>query len=116
MARGNYLYSLNGGKTWDSLHLKTEKENEELGERKVVYNDTHDIWKSNNAHLQSFNGVALNIAGYGLGNELTAKDEVVERKMVRRTTAPGSVEREKKEKKGLGRLINNIFGKKKKKD
>ena len=114
VSRSNYLYSLNGGKSWDSLLLSNSEEAEALGKREVIFNETPDVWRKNAAHLQQYGGTNLAIAGYGMGQELSAEDVVSEKKVVRKAATEVRSNRVKKEKKGLGRFIDNIFGKKKK--
>ena len=112
----NYLYSLNGGKSWDSLKMNEAKETKALGKREVIYSETPQVWRSNMQHLKSYNGNSFAIAGYGAANELMAEDVVSEKKVVRSGPVVRKGSSQKKEKKGIGKFIDNIFGKKKRKD
>jgi hypothetical protein len=111
VASKNYLYSLDGGKTWDSLKVTNNSKAEALGKRSEIESETPEVWKNNAGHIKSFGGAALILASYNINGELTAEDVVSERKIVtRQPISNRKVVEGQKEKKGIGKLINNIFG------
>src|SRR3954463_9689146 len=57
----NFLYSLDGGKTWDSVASVSDKEPQTLGEKIIVYSDNYDVYKDNEAHRKLYNGTLYNI-------------------------------------------------------
>jgi hypothetical protein len=113
----SYHYSLDGGRNWDSIKVASAKQNETLGKREEITSETGNPWKDNAAHIRSYSGTGLALVGYNANGELAAEDVVSEKKVVTKPTY--TVRKaivEKTEKKGIGKLINNIFGKKKKKN
>lgn len=115
-----YFYSLNGGKSWDSLQNLNEKDPGTLGEKVTLYSSTPDIWRQNNQHRKEHNAVLYNIiAGDGVMVAGTSTEEVTERNSVRKPVANRSARKKqggyKTEKKGVKDFFKNIFGKKDKK-
>ena len=108
--RSNFLYSLDSGKTWDSLYSETAAP-AITGQRETVYSTEPPVWKDNETHRNTYNGTILNII-----NEQSLK--VPEPVTTKRTTHnPGkqtAAETEKKERKRpLKRFFQKLFGKKK---
>ena len=105
--RSNFLYSLDSGKTWDSLYSE-KAEPAITGKRETVYNTTGEVWKDNEAHRKLYNGTVLNII-----NEASLR--VPEpKKVVARNTSKSPKEAEKKERKRpIKRFFQKLFGNKK---
>lgn len=112
VGKKNFLYSLDGGKTWDSLINSSDKEPATLGEKIIVYSSGNDVYKDNAAHRKLYNGRSYNIIGADTALA-TAAPEVTERKVQKRKTEVKPKEEEKV--KGLKKFLNKIFGKKNKK-
>jgi len=108
--RSNFLYSLDSGKTWDSVYSPSATPAIE-GKRETVYSTEPPVWKDNEAHRKMYNGVVLNII-----NEQNLK---VHEPPSKKTTASNTSnqtgnEAEKKERKRpIKRFFQKLFGKKK---
>lgn len=103
-----YIYSLDGGQTWDSLFVAAEKEPATLGTKRILHSNQHSIWLNNAEHIQQFNGRAVNV----LASDTTASNQalVAERKIKKTvTTQPPKKEPEKKP-----GFFKRLFGKKNK--
>lgn len=103
-----YIYSLDGGQTWDSLFVAAEKEPATLGTKRILHSNQHSIWLNNAEHIQQFNGRAVNV----LASDTTASNQalVAERKIKKTvTTQPQKKEPEKKP-----GFFKRLFGKKNK--
>lgn len=110
----NYLYSMDGGNTWDSIDAKTKTIPEALGPKVVLYTTSDSIWKDNEAHRQQYNGYVYNVAEDN-GDADTVEAVVTEKKKPVKKVAPTKEPppQEEKKKKGLGKLLQKIFGKNK---
>jgi hypothetical protein len=100
-----YLYSLDGGKTWDSINIKTNKEPAILGNKRIIYSTSADVWKDNAQHLSEFNGQAINIT-----NNDSSINLVAERKIKKARAAVPAMNTPKPEKKPG--FFKRLFGKK----
>lgn len=111
-----YLYSLNGGKSWENLILSSEDPPATLGEKIVLYSATDSIWKDNEAHRKLYAGVLYNVATNDSTTTAVAS-HVTERRSSRKFKSQdaGTDETVKKEK-PLRRFFNRIFGKRKKQE
>jgi len=109
----NFLYSLDGAKSWDSIANPTGRLPQTLGEKVVIYAPESTIYIDNNEHRQLYGGHLYNIALADSTIRSAALVEVSERPVQKKVTAAKT--ETKKPKKGIGKLLNNIFGKKEKK-
>lgn len=57
-----YIYSLNGGQTWDSVFFSTGTPPPTLGNKRILHSQSPDIWLNNAVHIQQYNGQVINIA------------------------------------------------------
>ncbi|MES2648230.1 MAG: hypothetical protein V4717_15240 [Bacteroidota bacterium] len=111
VGRSNFLFSLDSGKTWDSLYSEKAAPAIE-GSREIVYSTEAPVWKNNEAHRNSFNGTLLNIINE---ESLKVPEPVAEKKSVRKTSndeADTDSEKSKK-KRPVKRFFQKLFGKKK---
>lgn len=102
-----YLYSLDGGKTWDSVNIKNNADvTPTIGTKRIVYSTTSEIWLDNASHIKQFNGHIINITGNDslLQNNLAAERRV---KKVKATVSDSSKKTEKKP-----GFFKRLFGKK----
>lgn len=112
----NFLYSLDGGKTWDSVMSATDNEPATLGEKIIIYSDDNAVYKDNAAHRRWYNGRLYNIINADTARA-SAAPEVTERKVKKRkTTEVKPKPEEEKSEKGLKKFLNKIFGKHKKQE
>lgn len=112
----NFFYSLDGGKTWDSIMSSSDKEPATLGEKIIIYSDYTNAYKDNPAHRKLYNGRLYNIVNAEIALTPGAP-EVTERKAVKKTSTTEAEPKpeEDKPKKGLKKFLNKIFGKHNKK-
>jgi len=106
----NFLYSLDGGKTWDSVMSVSDNEPATLGEKIIVYSADNDVYKDNAAHRKLYNGRLYNIINTDT-TATAAAPEVTERKVKKKTTQSKPQQEEEKVVKGLKKFLNTIFGK-----
>lgn len=62
-----YLFSLNGGESWDSVQAFSSAPPATLGPREIIYSQSPAIYTQNSEHLQQFNGRVINITGFDTG-------------------------------------------------
>ncbi len=107
VAGSKYFFSLDSGKTWDSVYSGINAEPATLGNKQILYSDTHAIWNSNEEHLKQYNGHAINII-YSDTVSVT-QDNVSDRKIkkIKSATADNTKQAEKKP-----GFFQRIFGKK----
>jgi hypothetical protein len=101
-----YLYSLDGGTTWDSLHAKMNKDSATLGSKEIIYSTTPDIWTDNETHIKQYNGHAINITG---NDSLSQNDLAAERKAKKVKVSATNSEKKSEKKPGF---FKRLFGKK----
>lgn len=107
--RSNFIYSLDSGKTWDSMYSETPNP-AITGKRELVYNTNGEVWKDNEAHRQLYNGTLLNI----INEESLKKPDPLTKKFIERNTPNISQEPQKKERKRpIKKFFQKLFGKKK---
>jgi hypothetical protein len=110
-----YFYSLDGAKTWAGMESTDAKEPATLGEKVVIYSDSAQVYKENATHRKLYAGNLYNIILGDVSTTMTT-EEVSERKIIqKRKVVSGKGKVEEKPKKGIGKFIQKIFGKKDKK-
>ena len=113
VAKNNFIYSLDGGAIWDTIDAKSGNIPTSLGD-KVLLNFTSDsIWKDNTMHREKYGGSIYNVIDDD-STDTSGATTVTEKEVVKKQHATPKKEEETiKERKGLGKLLNKIFGKKK---
>ena len=109
-----FYYSLNGAKSWQQMTDSLATSPELLGE-KVVLHSSDTIWKDNERHRQLYSGVLYNVAASVdsvEGSAAKVSERKVNRKKYRASERPAP-EEEPKKKKGFGKFLQKVFGKKK---
>lgn len=115
VAKQVYLYSLNGGKSWEALSINSPNPPATLGDRVVIYSATDSIWKDNEAHRKQYAGVLYNISNDSASASLAGPAS--ERKIAKKYKPQTSVANDNvKKEKPLRRFFNRLFGKRKKKE
>jgi hypothetical protein len=104
-----FFYSLDGGKIWDSLKTKMDKDPATLGAKQIVYSSTPAIWLQNQQHINQFNGHAINITNND--SDSFSKDLAAERKIKKASDV--TTQQNKKPEKKLT-FFQRLFGKKNK--
>jgi hypothetical protein len=114
--RSNFYYSLDGAITWDSLEFRGASFGNVLGPRSAIPRTDDSIWLDNALHRRQYNGVLVNVINkYTIA--LAKADRLNRLKAVVKaeTQSPATVEKkEAPVEKGLKKLFNKIFRKKKK--
>jgi hypothetical protein len=104
-----YIYSLDGGNTWDSSYATTDKEPATLGNKQIIYSPTPNVWVNNNEHLQQYNGRLISIENSDSSN--TQEDMVADRKIKKAKPVVTTTAKEPEKKPGF---FKRLFGKKNK--
>lgn len=107
VARKEYIYSLDGGQTWDSSLAFTDKEPATLGAKQILHSQSPNIWLNNTQHLQQYNGQAINI----LINDTALRQDFVAERKLKKTTPAVTQKNEPEKKPGF---FKRLFGKKNK--
>jgi len=114
-ARANYIYSLDSGKTWDSMPYKLNKLPGTLGKEVNIDSPASQVWKANEMHRKLYGGTLLNIISADTGTVVkrASPKTVTAINETKTDTAKINEETQKKRKKGFFR---KLFGKKNRKD
>lgn len=107
VSNAEYLYSLNGGANWDTLHKKMETEPATLGNKQIIYSNTREILDSNESHRRLYGGDLLNILS--ADSSLSQDDVVTERKLPRKPKPVAAVSKRAEKRPGF---FKRLFGKK----
>ena len=105
-----YFYSLDGGKTWDSVNEYASEEPVTLGSKQIIYATTPEIWLNNKEHLSQYKGQLINVTDND--SSLAQTNSAAERK-IKKVMQPPVTEQQKKPEKKPG-FFQRLFGKKNK--
>ena len=61
VANTQFVYSINGGKSWDTFKKNITADPATLGSRQIIYSDSPQPWDSNQAHIRLYNGKLFNV-------------------------------------------------------
>jgi len=61
VSNARYIYSLNGGRTWDTLYKKAEAGSPTLGKKEIIYSQVANPWDSNDVHIKRYEGYLLDL-------------------------------------------------------
>lgn len=76
----NYIYSIDGGKTWDTINNASNNVANTLGEKVVLRTSSSEIWMDNAEHRQRYGGILNDLVG---GFLKTGEDKrVIKKKMI----------------------------------
>jgi len=103
-----FYYSLNAGKSWDSVITVLNNEPATLGEKVIIYSADKNVYKDNAAHRKLYNGRLFNIIDADTSFASPVPD-VTERKVQKKRTR--DVKSEEEPITGLEKFLNKIFGK-----
>lgn len=59
----NYIYSIDGGKTWDTITSSSNSVVNTLGEKIVLQSSTRQIWMQNASHRSQYGGALNDLVG-----------------------------------------------------
>ncbi len=112
VAQNEYFYSVNGAKTWHTIHNPLPAPPSYLGQGITLFSDSTAVYADNETHRRLYVGVLYNIVKNDSATVVAS--EITERKIPKKQ--PTIVTQiETKTKRGLGKLLDKIFGKKEKK-
>ncbi|TDH26571.1 hypothetical protein EXU57_10805 [Segetibacter sp. 3557_3] len=107
-----YYYSVNAGRTWDSLRVPGNQDPLLLGSRTVITNPPTRFYAQNKLHRQSYNAIVYNLVS---NTDSAGMSTITERKLPKKSDSEKAKPEEEKEKKrGLKKFFDKLFGKKKK--
>jgi hypothetical protein len=108
VATKEYLYSLDGGTTWDSINIKTNADvTSTLGTKRIIYSTMPEIWRDNSAHIQQYNGHVINIMTND--TSVSVEDLAAERKFKKSKTIVTNTTKPSEKKPGF---FKRLFGQK----
>ena len=107
VANETYLYSLDGGKSWDSLSLPADKVPAIPGAKETLYSTTHEIWVDNPSHVQQYKAQIIDIVGY---DSTFSENDIGAERTTKKVVAPVE-DKEPEKKQGF---FKRLFGKKNK--
>ena len=115
VATSTFFYSLNGSKTWDSMHTDAKADLKALGKKEKIFTKTSEVWKDNATHLEMYDGKVYNIIGENVPGAMSAVDQVSDKKSVAKSNAPVIKVGAPAKKKGVKGFFNRMFKKKERK-
>lgn len=106
-----FLYSLDGAKSWSKFADSNITESTTMGEKVVVFSKNATVYKDNENHRKLYAGRLYNIS-LGDTSAATVGPEAVERKVEqKRRQVPVKKTVSRKNENNIGRFFNKIFGK-----
>jgi len=110
-----FYYSVDGSKSWQTFTGIADTDVLPLGEKVEIYSNDTLIYKDNDNHRKLYEGrlYNLNIANTDLVSVVPAV--VSERRTSVKKIPVAKEKKEEKTKKGFGKILGKIFGKKEKK-
>ena len=116
VAKNNFIYSLDGGQMWDTIDGRSDNIPTTLGDKIVISYNNDSVWNDNKIHREKYGGYIYNVIDDD-STDTAGATMVTEKDLIKKKPATDKKEEEKiKERKGLGKLLNKIFGKKKDKE
>jgi hypothetical protein len=58
-----YIYSIDGGKTWDTITNSSNTVTNTLGEKIVLHSNSPEIWMENEQHRNQYGGTSNDLVG-----------------------------------------------------
>ncbi len=105
VANAEFIYSVNGGKTWETFKKTSGKDPATLGSREVFYSNSMQPWDSNETHIKQYNGKLFSVAE----EDTTAQTNAVSDKKIIKKAKPVAESTKKEKKPGF---FKRLFGKK----
>jgi hypothetical protein len=106
-----FWYSLNGAKSWNRFSDSTNAEPRTLGAKVLISSADSEVYKNNESHRKLYAGVLLTIDVKDT-SVASPGPEAADRKVIqKKKTITRKKHVDQKPKKGLGKLIDKIFGK-----
>jgi hypothetical protein len=109
IAKHQYIFSLDSGKTWDTLSSPVPAPAIE-GERETIYSNSEEIWQENARHVDEYHGIVLNIINE---RSLRPPPPRVKKTSIKKSEPVTEDSVKKERKRPLKRFFEKLFGKKK---
>jgi len=113
LSNSRYIYSLNGGRTWDTLYKKAEAGSTTLGKREIIYSKVTNPWDSNDVHIKRYSGYLLDLPSIDSNTAqaivVSERKPATKGKSVTASTADNSQNNKAEKKPGF---FKRLFGKK----
>lgn len=109
VSSSKYLYSLDGGRSWDSSVMNRGKEPVVYGKKITIASKSPEIWKFNAEHRKLYNGSLLNFNNDESGSQQVA-DATEKKIQSSKSRSAGSKEVKKPKKRSF---LDKVFGKNK---
>jgi len=107
VANAEFVYSVNGGKTWETFKKELGKDPATLGSREIIYSDSQQPWNNNAADIEKYKGKIFTVADE---DTTTQANAVSDKKVVKKSKTETQTNNNKKEKKPG--FFKRLFGKK----
>ena len=104
VSNAQFIYSVNGGKTWEIFKKDITTDPATLGAKHVIYSET-EPWQNNDADVKQYNGKIYSITD----EDTTTQDIVSDKKIIKKITTAEPATKEKKP-----GFFKRLFGKKNK--
>ena len=105
VTNAEFVYSVNGGKTWETFKKDLDKDPATLGSREVIYSNSMQPWDSNETHIKLYNGHLFSVAD----EDTTALSSKISDKKTIKKAKPVTESTKKEKKPGF---FKRLFGKK----
>jgi hypothetical protein len=99
------VYSVNGGKTWETFKKELGKDPATLGSREIIYSDSQQPWNNNAADIEKYKGKIFSVSD----EDTTAKTDAASDKKITKKTESSTDKKKKEKKPGF---FKRLFGKK----
>ena len=109
VSNARYIYSLNGGRMWDTLYKKADIEPQTLGKKQIIYSSIATPWDSNEVHRNRYGGTLVDIAS--VDSSLSHQILVADRKSPKKASPVVSTKTTHAAEKKPG-FFKRLFGKK----
>lgn len=105
VANAEFVYSVNGGKTWETFKKELGKDPATLGSREIIYSDSQQPWNNNAADIEKYKGKIFSVSD----EDTTAKADAASDKKITKKTESSTDKKKKEKKPGF---FKRLFGKK----
>ena len=113
VSNSRYIYSLNGGSTWDTLYKKAEAGSTTLGKKEIIYSRVANPWDSNDVHIKRYGGYLIDVPSIDSNTAeaivVSERKPAIKAKSVTPATANNSENNKSEKKPGF---FKRLFGKK----
>jgi hypothetical protein len=105
VANAEFVYSVNGGKTWETFKKDLGKDPATLGSKEIIYSDSQQPWTNNATDVKKYNAKLFSVAD----EDTVANTEIASDKKIIKKANPATESTKKEKKPGF---FKRLFGKK----